>query len=273
VTHKRQDSLRVPDLLLERYRLGEVTGAEKLALDQRLAGDPELRARLDALGASDAGIQKQYRPAWLADRIRARAATRPSIRPARARRLGWRPLAVAGAAALVVVIAGLQLVHPPVRPAQQVANPDTTDADRIKGQPLQLFRKTARGSEALGDGAMARRGDVIRLAYRAGGRAFGVIVSIDGRGMVTPHLPERGRQAVALGREGQVLLDHAYELDDAPRWEVFYFVTGRNPFDLGIVEQAVREAAARMGQAVPGALALSPALGQSRFVLMKEAGQ
>ena len=30
-----------------------------------------------------------------------------------------------------------------------------------------------------------------------------------------------------------MLLDHAYELDDAPRWERFYFITGDTPFSVG----------------------------------------
>ena len=88
------------------------------------------------------------------------------------------------------------------------------------------------GSETLADGAVARQGDVIRVGYRAAGRAYGVILSIDGRGHVTMHLPTGGDRAMALGREPTVLLDQAYELDDAPRWERFYFITGEAPFPI-----------------------------------------
>ena len=91
--------------------------------------------------------------------------------------------------------------------------------------------------------ATPRARDVIRLGYQAAGRAFGVIVSMDGRGTVTQHLPATGTAAVALRPGGQVLLDAAYELDNAPRWERFCLVTSERPFDLGVVLDAARLAA------------------------------
>jgi hypothetical protein len=84
------------------------------------------------------------------------------------------------------------------------------------------------------------------------------------------HLPATGREAARLRPGDKVLLDQAYEMDDAPRWECFYFVTAQQPFDV----QPVFEAAKREGdlrRAVPPAkLALTPGLEQSTFVLQKE---
>lgn len=47
---------RVPDLLLERYALGELPEPQRIAIERRLAADPGLRARLEALRASDAEL-------------------------------------------------------------------------------------------------------------------------------------------------------------------------------------------------------------------------
>jgi hypothetical protein len=115
--------------------------------------------------------------------------------------------------------------------------------ERIKGQgpQLKLYRKTADGSEALEDGTRVFRGDVVRIGYQAAGRAYGVIVSVDGRGTVTLHLPHQGKQSVPLENDGQVLLDFALELDDAPRWERFYFVTSDASFDATPVLRAARQ--------------------------------
>jgi hypothetical protein len=149
------------------------------------------------------------------------------------------------------------------------------DGERIKGlrPALSLFRKTAAGSEALADGDRARQGDVIRVGYRASGRRYGVIVSLDGRGAVTRHLPEQGRLAAALEGGEVVLLAHAYELDDAPAWERFYFVTADEPFEVEAVEDAARRArvehAAAVAQA-PEALRLPKPLEQASFLLTKE---
>ena len=135
---------------------------------------------------------------------------------------------------------------------------------------LTLFRQVGNGSETLADGAVARQGDVIRVGYHAAGRAYGVILSIDGRSHVTVHLPTGGDRAVALGREPTVLLDQAYELDDAPRLERFYFITGEGPFPIApIVASAQRAIATADGDAIP-ALPLAAGLQQSVFSLQKE---
>jgi hypothetical protein len=148
--------------------------------------------------------------------------------------------------------------------------PIETDGDRIKGllPGLAVFRKTDSGSETLADGAIAHSGDVIRLGYRAAGKPYGVILSIDGRGAVTRHLPPNGDQAASLHGEPTVLLDQAYELDDAPRWERFYFVTGETSFAVQPVMDAARRAASNPRP--QSALELPRGLEQSIFLLHKE---
>jgi hypothetical protein len=145
---------------------------------------------------------------------------------------------------------------------------------RLKGlgPALTLFRKTTRGSETLADGDAARAGDLIRIGYRSLGRRYGVIVSLDGRGGLTRHLPERGATAAPLEAREVVLLGHAYQLDDAPAWERFFFVTADAPFAVATVEDAARRAAGGhtpAGQA-PAGLALPKPLEQSTFLLTKE---
>jgi hypothetical protein len=114
---------------------------------------------------------------------------------------------------------------------------------------------------------------VIRIAYRPVGRRYGVILSLDGRGGVTRHLPEGGATAAPLEAGEVVPLAHAFELDDAPAWERFFFVTADAPFQVAMVEEAARQAAAEprrtAGQA-PAGLSLPRGLEQSTFLLMKE---
>jgi hypothetical protein len=96
-----------------------------------------------------------------------------------------------------------------------------------------------------------------------------VIVSIDARGGVTLHLPPGGERA-ALLKSGHALLDQAYELDDAPGWERFYFVTGETPFAVADVVNAARKVAAPGAPRAPAALPLGRELTQSTFSLQKE---
>ena len=265
----KTDTNPVPDLLLERYRLGELPPAEAEALERRLLADGELRGRVEALDRSDAEVRRLLAEGRLAESVRTRLRVRASSPAPPARKRAWTSAALLAAAATVLValsvpLAG-RLVPSPGGPPPSVE----PSGDRIKGlQPaLVLYRRTPNGSEALADGDSVRQGDLIRVGYRAAGRGFGVIVSIDGRGGVTLHLPENGPRSPSLKTGGTVLLDHAYELDDAPRWERFFFVTSPQPFDVSTVVEAAR--AAPGNGLPPAALRLPPPLEQSGLSLAK----
>ena len=257
----------IPDVLLERYALGELSPADRADLERLLREDERLRHRLHAIELSDNEMRERDFPAWLARQVQNRPAPDTGPGPARNGNRGvsrsfrrWALPAAVGAAALLLVA----IASRPHGPRSD------SGGDRIKGlrPSLTVFRQTPAGSETLADGVAAREGDVVRLAYQAAGRTYGVIVSIDGRGGVTVHLPPSGREAARLRSGDKVLLDNAYELDDAPRWECFYFVTGQAPFDAtAIVDAAKREAALKHP---PAPLALPRDLEQSMFVLQKE---
>jgi hypothetical protein len=257
---------RIPDILLERYRLNELPNDEADRLAAQVAEDSQLRERIAALEASDEQLRQDRVP----DRLEEGARRKLAGAGAKPRRSAvyWAMPAVAVTALVVIAVALVSA--PPDRgsPAEQLKG----GSDRIKGlEPaLALYRRTAEGSETLADGAVARKGELIRVGYRPAGRSYGAIVSIDGAGNVTMHLPPSGDRAAALKHETLVLLDQAYELDDAPRWERFYFVAGESPFDVGPVIQAARNAAAKTSGLPPVALALPRGLEQSSFTLQKE---
>jgi hypothetical protein len=255
-------NIDVPDLVLERYRLGELPPADAARVERLLSADAALRQRLEALERSDEEIARQYPARWLAGQIRAR---RPSRERGRSR---W-PLPLGIAAAAIVLVFAMPRAWP-----GQPRNGDTsaTAGDRIKGlEPaLTVYRRTASGSETLADGSIARTGDLLRVGYIAAGRGYGVILSIDGRGVVTRHLPAEGDRAAALGRGGATLLDRAYELDDAPGWERFYFITGDTPFAVAPIVDAAKTAAAAGAGRIPSSLPLARELSQSVFSLQKE---
>ncbi len=83
--------------------------------------------------------------------------------------------------------------------------------------------------------------------------------------MVTAHLPSQGREAASLAPGGATPLGSSYRLDDAPRFEAFYFVTAGEPFALEPVLEAARRAAGTTGP-----LSLPAGLQQSLFLLRKD---
>lgn len=257
---------RIPDVLLERYRLGELSREERDRLERQLMDDHASRERLSELEHSDLEIRRQHPPDGLAAQVRARLSARAASRrqSRHGQRWAW-PAALAAAAAVLIAVTHLS------GPARFPGPSAPQAGNRVKGlrPSLVLYRRTSQGSQPLEDGAPARAGDVVRLGYRAAGRGYGTVLSIDGRGVVTRHLPEAGNEAVPLKAGETVLLDHAYELDDAPRVERFYLVAAEAPFELEPVLRAARRAAASGGQ-TPLALELPDGFEQSTFSLEKE---
>jgi hypothetical protein len=234
----------IPDLLLERYRLNELPAASAQALGQEIAGNPAAQSRLAALARSDEEILSRYPAARFVRRL----SRRPSPR-------GWL---LAGALTTAVVT---MLAIMPNLPS---------GSDRVKGAvgghpSLAVYRRTPAGSERLADGDVARAGDLLRVGYQPAGRDYGVILSIDGRGAVTLHLPPAGTQAAPLVQAKMTLLESAYELDEAPRIERFYFITGTRPFAVAPVL-----AAARAATTAPATLPLPAGLDQVTFAVQKE---
>lgn len=252
----------VPDVILEQFRLNELPPAEANRVAQLLRVDRALQERVEALERSDEDIARQYPSDWMARRIRERLPA--TSMPSRWGRQRIRPFVVAAAVAACAVAIAV------VRPWSAV--PPAANGDRIKGlQPtLALYRRTPRGSETLADGASARAGDLLRVGYISAGRGYGVILSIDGRGVVTLHLPPEGTRAATLRGGGTILLDRAYELDDAPAWERFYFVTADHPFDVPPIVEAARHAVAEDRRAAPEVLPISREFRQSTFSIQKE---
>jgi anti-sigma factor RsiW len=269
---KREEE-RVSDLSLEQYRLGELPPAAAAAMAERLDRDPSLAARLEHLAASDAEILAAHPAADVAAAIRGRLlavereAARGEERPARRLRpVRFASLALPAAAAVLLTLS-LLLVRGRFLDA---------DGVRLKGAgtALSAWRKVGEGAERLAAGAVARAGDVVQLSYIAAGARYGVILSIDGRGVVTFHLPEgfeRGAaRSPALDAGGEITLASAYELDDAPSFERFFLVYGEAPFEVAAVAEAARRLATRPAQAQRQMLDLPRGLRQAAFLLVKK---
>ncbi len=263
---------RVPDLVIEKLALGELTPAEARAVEERLAAEGEGAAerRLAALRDDDAAILAAHPPA------RAAAVIERRLADARARRRPrlWLAAPLVAAAALLLWVRLGDDGAGPIDPTRASAGADAdADAIRLKGQEphLVLHRRGAGAPERLAEGAAVAPGDVLQVSYVAAGRRRGVVLSIDGRGVVTLHHPDREGAAADLVQEGAVPLDHAYELDDAPDFERFVFVTAAAPgahLDVGEVLAAAR-AVAGGPSASRAPLALAAGLEERSFLVQK----
>jgi hypothetical protein len=230
---------KVPEWMIERLAAGDLAPARARDVEQRLAREPDGQARVAALADSNAEILSAHPPAAMAEAIRQRAveAARREAAARPRRSSAWllgAPLLAAAAMAVVLV-----------RPSPQPTEDGEGDGERIKGAApsLHVYRKLGKKVERLADGAPTRAGDELQLAYVAGGRRFGAVVSLDGAGRITFHLPEGGGRSAALRTGGEVTLPQSYELDAAPRFERFLIVVGNAPFDTRALPDVLRGAA------------------------------
>lgn len=245
----------ISDYKLERYLLGELPSNELDSIRRRAEDDLGVRKRLEALEQSNRELSEKYHSAWMSRRIQLKMEG-PVVDEKR------RFAAIQSWAVPVAVAAMLMVVVLPT-----LFGPD--EETRVKGlEPqLKLFRKTGTGSERLEDGSLAGEGDLVQIVYIAAGERYGVVISSDGWGTMTLHLPLEGKHAVELQQEGPDNLDFSYELDDAPRWERFYFITADIPFDIAVARMAIR----RAEDAGIEELALPRGFKQDLFILEKGA--
>lgn len=244
--------MKVSEIMLERFVLDELPAEVADRIDEAMKHDALLRERAMAL----ATLQSASDSRWIAESIRQRL--HQQQRPSRSI-LRW-----ATPAAVALILAAI-VARPGDRPSTGAAM-----GERIKGPDaaLSIYRQTPNGSEQLDEGTVAHQGDVIRIGYRVSDTAFGMIASVDGRGVVTLHHPAATPRATRLRGGEVVLLDQAYELDDAPKWERFYIITGTTEFDVAPIVDAIARSAATPAGGAP--LPLSSTLNQATFQLQKE---
>jgi hypothetical protein len=251
----------------------ELAAAGELALDERrrvLAAAQDAACGDEpgsALARDAAATLARHPPEQVAAEVARRAGS-----GARARRRAILALPTLAAVAAAVAIA----IGAPGRP--QPAGRDgggdgagAADDVRVKGLAphLVVHRRTASGAERMAPGTPARPGDLVQLGYVAGGRPWGVIVSVDGAGGVTRHWPVDGTMAAGLEGGREVLLPESFRLDDAQGFERFFLVTAAQPFPVAGVLAAARALASRP-DALGAALPLPPGLAGADVVLAKE---
>ena len=246
----------LPDWLVERAALDEVPSASRARLPHAAPG--ELAARVAELREQNARELAAYPPGPAVAQIEAR------LRRPKRRRAWIAPLvAAAGLAVVALVVVGHEPAHEPGATAEAA-----TDTTRVKGAArLLAYRQVGEQAEKLEPDAVAREGDVIQLRYNAGGARYGVIASIDGGGGVTLHFPTDVDAPTDVAGGTRTLPD-AFALDDAPRFERFFFVTANEPLDVAGTLDALR-VLARRGDAADAVLDVPAAVHQTSFRLRK----
>ena len=262
----------VSTLMLERYRLGEVTARERKLVETELASDRALRFRYEALEGSDRELRQRYpweqsslESASIAADSRGAIATGRSGRLPRMSRFpaGKRLWALCAAALLLCVFFPTAYLLRG-KALDEIGGVSGAGPDRLKGveikTELSIYLKENLSQPAipadegrrLPDRTLLREGNTVQLAYLTppGAVYYGVIFSIDGRSVVTLHYPYRRQQSPILTAGKRTFLDEAYTLDDAPDYEIFFMVVSQDPLNTESVLRTAEELAKEPGTAL-----------------------
>ncbi len=232
----------IPDVTLERFLLGELPPEKMQSIEIKIKQNAEWAIRLEELKQSNKEIIKLYNP-----EVETRAIERKlhlktveenmAKEQKRKTRFAGMPWLIP-AAGMVTII--LFLTFPTV--LTDYFQQQSAGGIRIKGlaPKLEIFYSKNSGPVKLENGDTVNQNDVLQLRYLSAGKKYGAIFSLDGRGSITQHLPEQGDKAVELTHDGMVNLQHAYELDDAPLFERFYFISSDEPFALEKILNSAR---------------------------------
>jgi hypothetical protein len=266
----RREPREISELTLEQYVLDELPPGERRRVEEALRENGSVRERLAELERSNREILSAYPPEKMALSLKRRV---ESERP-RAQKAPPFMMFILPAAAALAVFLSVYAVRDRVAGLAQATVSGQETRLKTGDTHLSLFRKTKSGAERLSDGSTVRRKDVLQISYFAAQARYGTIFSVDGRGTVTFHLPEgyRGKTRVSpqLEGSGEIVLPFAYELDDAPGFERFFFAFSGAAFDVQEVAKAARLLCADPGRADKAALALPSGIESFSLIVRKQ---
>jgi len=254
---------------LERYLLDELPSQRMEEISRLLEDNPKLQAELKRLQQSNTRFFKEFPPETIIPNILRQHKTEKDRierkeRPVLFKRLLYASPVLASALVILFIV----LLNP---------GGDMTEDTRIKGAPfvdptrphILIHRKMDTDTELLHNGDRAKEGDLLQLAYVPAGQPHGVIFSIDGKGLVTLHFPENQTGSTRLQPRDRILLPSAYELDDAPEFERFFFITSQTEIRIGNILGKAKTLAQNPRKAKTAKLDLPDAYDQYTTLIIK----
>jgi len=234
------NNTRISALLLERYHIGEVTCEEKKLMEEALENNGKLAEDLADLDRADSDFFTRFPAEKIipADNLRTANFKRFSRRPVKIRYLA---IGFSAAALLIIVFINL---YPFNNSGKLKLSERIKGKGNVSGSSINSFIKLSIYLKEnitgdivkLTDQCLINEGNTIQLVYSVPENSskdkYGVIFSIDGRAVVTMHYPHSSWQSTLLDRGRAVPLDEAFTLDDAPNYEIFFFIAADSPIDV-----------------------------------------
>ena len=236
----------IPDWKLERYLTGDLPESDMREIREMEATDEIFAGRVKMLREDNAAILKKLPFEKLSEKI-AMMPGRSNAGAGNTVCVNFKLVKLAAVAALVLAVVtvalfgqrslseqgGTVLATAANTQVMEVAMVDQNDGLRIKGLSarMEVWKKTGDSAVQMENLGEAREGDEIQLRYAVAEKCFGLLFSMDGNGTITMHMGHENR-AVELEPGKMTTLPFAYKLDNAPKFEKFFFLTSKSEFEL-----------------------------------------
>ena len=237
----------IPDWKLDTYLTGDLPAEEMREIRKMEEVDEIFANRVKMLREDNAAILKKLPFEKLSEKI-AMMPGRSNAGAGNTVRVNFKLVKLAAAAALVLAVMTVAVFsqrsisqeggtvlanNADGSQVMEVAMVDQNDDVRIKGLSarMEVWKKTGDSAVQMENLGEAREGDEIQLRYAVAEKCFGLLFSMDGNGTITIHMGHENR-AVELEPGKMTTLPFAYKLDNAPKFEKFFFLTSKDEFEL-----------------------------------------
>lgn len=263
----------IPTWKLERYLLGELPPKEMLILQKQINDNLHLQLQLETLQKSNADFLNENDPKQSARRILALSGAKKEFAKqkefeAETTIKSWwgtvlsMPMQRVSAVFLALFAAVIvwQISHQSALPVNEI---------RTKGlnARIELWQKEGDSVALILDSAQLKKDDLVQIRIHPASRCFAAVVSIDGRGNWTTHLPATGPLATYVEPGKNEFLPFSYQLDDAPNYEVFWLISAEAPFHVDSLIQSLESL--RGSPFAPPVLPLDARFTQARISIRK----
>lgn len=234
------DKMKINDLKLEQYRLGELQEEEMLLINKQIKLYPELQNRLKKIEEEETIFHKEISSEEMIGDILNKHQSK-KIKSKRKLSFSLVLVPVMIITVMVSITIFTQFNKEPVHKTTQDKDILRVKGDgrKLKEDPkIFLFKKTdTKKVENIKNNSLAQEGDLFQIAYTAGNKKYGIILSLDGKETFTLHYPETEDKNCQLKHGQLVYLEHSYELDNAPDFEQFWFISSNTKIDIaGIIK-------------------------------------
>lgn len=222
---------KISDVCLERFVLGELPDNEVKEIEQMIQNDDSVKKRIDDIKFSNREFIDKYPVEMFSNIVNNRI--KQNSKSKKTKKSSFFLIKT-----LVPVLSSIILVS--VFMFNKInLNKAGDNYIGIKGnsQEVFIFKKYDQQNLMLEKDSVVYQNDLIQLKYRSVENNYGIILSVDGNLNITRHFPASDLSEETLLIKGETVpLENSYLLDNAPEFEIFYFITNKNPIDILYIE-------------------------------------